>query len=40
MDKPPFAFDDGLPNLAEPLFEVPDAGRIACRTGSRMRRDS
>jgi arsenic resistance protein ArsH len=29
VDKPPFAFDDGLPNLAEPLFEVPDAGRIA-----------
>ena len=29
MDKPPFAFDDGLPSLAEPLFEVPDAERMA-----------
>jgi arsenic resistance protein ArsH len=29
VDKPPFTFDDGLPNLAEALFEMPDAERIA-----------
>ena len=29
MDKPPFTFDDGLPNLAEPLLQVPEAGRFS-----------